>query len=189
MPSSVVTYFLPWLCAWGGCIVISCQFHIYPRIVGFCFFYCCAVLWCVQIIIAQWSYFLLALYTTLLSSLCRRIWRYWTSKILVRYILLSVCLRLNQFSRLSFMQYMGLCVFSLPISLMMIVRICKIYHIIIVESEVWPNCHCLGLGHETKVCTVCLSIFLWGLFFSSQVSITKFQFIKGHYNTSGFEEM
>ena len=33
-----------------------------------------------------------------------------------------MCVRLSQFSQLSFIQYMGLCVFSLPISLMMIVR-------------------------------------------------------------------
>ena len=31
--------------------------------------------------------------------------------------------------------------------------------IIIIKSEVWTITHCLGLGHETKVCAVCLSIF------------------------------
>ena len=68
-----------------------------------------------------------------LSSL----WRYWTSKILIRYILSSVCLRLSQISQLSVMQYMGLCVFSLPISLMMIVRICVLYLIIIIKSPLF----------------------------------------------------
>ena len=33
------------------------------------------------------------------------------------------------------------------------------YHYI--KSEVWTITHCLGLGHETMVCTVYLSIFLW----------------------------
>ena len=33
--------------------------------------------------------------------------------------------------------------------------------IIIIKSEVWTVTHCLGLGHETMVCAVCLSIFLW----------------------------
>ena len=33
--------------------------------------------------------------------------------------------------------------------------------IIIIKSEVWTITHCLGLGHETMVCAVCLSIFLW----------------------------
>ena len=32
--------------------------------------------------------------------------------------------------------------------------------IIIIKSEVWTITHCLGLGHETMVCSVCLSIFL-----------------------------
>ena len=30
-----------------------------------------------------------------------------------------------------------------------------------IKSEVWTIIHCLGLGHETMVCAVCLFIFLW----------------------------
>ena len=73
---------------------------------------------------------LFANYTISLSSSCRLIWRHWTTKMLVRYMLPSVCLRLRQFSQLSFIQYMGLCVFSLPISPVMIVRMCTLsyYH-------------------------------------------------------------
>ena len=33
--------------------------------------------------------------------------------------------------------------------------------IIIIKSEVLTITHCLGLRHETMVCTVCFSIFLW----------------------------
>ena len=79
----------------------------------------------------------------------------------VRYILSSVRVRLSIFSQLSIIQYMGLCVFSLPISLVMIDRIYILCLIIIIKSEVWTITHCLGLGHETMVCAVCLSIFLW----------------------------
>ena len=61
---------------------------------------------------------------------------------------LELCLRLSQ---LSSMQYMGLCVFSLPISHMMIVIIRVLYLITKINSEVWPICHCLWLGHETMV--------------------------------------
>ena len=61
------------------------------------------------------------------------------------------------------MQYMGLCVFSLPISNMMIVRIRVLYLIIIIKTEVWLICHYLGLGHETMVCAVCLFIFFFEL--------------------------
>ena len=69
----------------------------------------------------------------------------------------SVCLRLSHFS---FMQYMGLCIFILSIFLMMIVRIRVLYLVIIIKSEVRHICrHCLGLGHETMVCDVCISIY------------------------------
>ena len=87
---------------------------------------------------------LFAHHATSLSLLCRPIWRYWTAKMLVRYILSRVCLRLDQFSQLSFMQYKGLRVCSLPISLMMIVRIAVLDLTVIIKSEVWPICHCLG---------------------------------------------
>ena len=83
-------------------------------------------------------------YATSLLSLCRRIWRYWTSKIFVRYTVSAYP-------------------FSLPISLMMIVRIRVLYLITIIKSEVWPICHCLGMGRETMVCPICLAIFLWTL--------------------------
>ena len=50
----------------------------------------------------------------------------------------GVCLRLSQFSQLSFIEYMGLCVFSLPISLMMAVRICVLYLTIIINRKYDP---------------------------------------------------
>ena len=89
------------------------------------------------------------------------IWRHWTYKMAVSYNLSNVWVRSSIFSQLSIIQYVGLCVFSLPISFVMIERIyifCLI--IIIIKSEVWTITHCLGLGHETMVCAVCLSIFL-----------------------------
>ena len=88
------------------------------------------------------------------------IWRHWTCKMPVRYNLSSVWVRLSIFSQLSIIQYVGLCVFSLPISFVMIERIYILCLIIIIKSEVWTITHCLGLGHETIVCAVCLSIFL-----------------------------
>ena len=98
-----------------------------------CFHY-----WCSVYDICKWSNTLwpvgrvrfFADYTVSLSSLCRLIWRHWTTKMLVRYMMSSVCLRLRQFSQLSFIQYMGLCVFSLPNSPVMTVRMCTLsyYH-------------------------------------------------------------
>ena len=100
-------------------------------------------------------------YTISLSSLCKLIWRHWTYKMPVRYILSSVWVRLNILSPLSIIQYVGLYVFSLPISLVMIERIYVLCLIIIIKSEVCTITHCLGLGHVTMVSAVCLSIFLW----------------------------
>ena len=83
----------------------------------------------------------------------------------VRYSLLSVWVRLSIFSQLSIIQsiiqYVGLCVFSLPTPLVMIERIYILCLIIIIKLEVWTITRCLGLGHKTMVCAVCLSIFLW----------------------------
>ena len=50
---------------------------------------------------------------------------------------------------------------SLPITLVLIEIIYILCLIFIIKSEVWTITHCLGLGHETMVSSVCLSIFLW----------------------------
>ena len=69
----------------------------------------------------------------------------------------SVYLRFSQFSQLSFMQYVGLCLLSLPISLIIvIIRI--LCHIIIIKSELWSICHCVGLKSGNNG-TVCIFIF------------------------------
>ena len=99
-------------------------------------------------------------YTISLSSLCKLIWRHWTYKMPLRYILPSVWVRLSILFPLSIIQYVRLYVFSLPISLVMIERIYILCLIIIIKSEVWTITHCSGLGHETMVPAVCLSIFL-----------------------------
>ena len=104
---------------------------------------------------------LFVLYTISLSSLCKLIWRHWIYKMPVRYILSSVWVRLSIFSPLSIIQYVELYVFSLPISLVMIEGIYILCLVIIIKSEVWTITHCLGLGHETVVSAVCLSIFFW----------------------------
>ena len=43
----------------------------------------------------------------------------------------------------------------------MIARICILCLITIIKSEVCTITNCLGLGHETMVFTVCLSVFLY----------------------------
>ena len=61
-------------------------------------------------------------HTISLASSCTLIWRHWTFKMPVKYSLLSVWVRLNIYSQLSIIQYVGICVFSLPVSLVMIDR-------------------------------------------------------------------
>ena len=102
----------------------------------------------------------------IIISLCKLIWRHWTYKMPVRYFVECVS-KIKHI--LSVIQYVGLCVFILPISLVMI-EIIYIYiyilcPMIIIKSEVWTIIHGLGLGHETMVCTVCLYIFLSWLWY------------------------
>ena len=117
-------------------------------------------------------------YTISLSSWCKPIWRHWTYKMPVRYVLSSVWVRFSIFSPLSILQYVGLYVLSWTISLVMIERIYILCLIIIVKSEVWTITHWLGLGHETIVPAVCLSIFLCRDLITSNVTIfylTRYQ--------------
>ena len=69
-------------------------------------------------------------------------------KMILRYILSSMWLWLSQFSQLSFMQYIGLCVFSLHVPRVMVVRIRVQYFVITIKSKIWTICHCLWLGHD-----------------------------------------
>ena len=90
------------------------------------------------------------------------IWRHWIYKMPVRCNVSSAWVRLSIFSHSSIIQSVGLCIFSLSISFVMIERIYRLCLIIIIKSEVWTINRCLGLGHETMVCTVCLCIFfIW----------------------------
>ena len=105
----------------------SVTYCIYvPGKPGICFHYYCAVYDECKYLDTFWladRTHMFIQYTISLSSLCKLIWRHKTYKMPVRYILSSVWVRLSIFSRLSIIQYVGLYVFSLPISLVMIERI------------------------------------------------------------------
>ena len=170
-PPFPLSYF-PWLCAWDVCYIIFCHLyhllHIRSVKTGnlFSSLLCSSVYDECKYSDTFWfadRTRLFVQYTISLSSLCELlIWRHWTYKMPVSYILSSVWARLSIFSPLSIIQYGGLCFCSLPISIVMIEIIYKYIYIycliIIIESEVWK--HCLGLGHETIVSAVCLSTFL-----------------------------
>ena len=84
-----------------------------------------------------------------LSSLYKDKRKHWTCQMLVRYTLSSPCLRRILFSPLSCMQCVELCVTSLPISLLMILRIEILRGIIITESKIVSVGHCIGLGNKS----------------------------------------
>ena len=105
-------HILSWLCVWDGCTIIHCHLlHIYPGNTGTLF----------PLLVFSLSYLLMIGYIMACRScsfvcglqhliiIIRTIWRHWTTKMLVMYMLQCVCLRLRQFSPLSFIQYMGLC--------------------------------------------------------------------------------
>ena len=164
-PFPLLSYF-PWWCAWDVWYIILCHLlrTYVPGKPGICFHYYFAVYDECKYSDTFWladRTRLFVQYIISLSSLCKLIWRHWTYKMPVRYILSSVWVRLSIFSPLSIIPYVGLYVFSLPIYLVMIGRIYILCLIIIIKSEVWTITHCLGLGHETLVSAVCLFIFLW----------------------------
>ena len=94
---------------------------------------------------------LVCLYIISFSSLCKFIGRHRTYKMPVRYILSSVWVTLSIFSQLSIIQYMGLCVFSLPISLVMIERVYTLsyYHHQIGSMNYH---HCFGSRNDDMRC-------------------------------------
>ena len=105
----------------------SVTYCIYgPGKPGICFHYYCAVYDECNYLDTFWladRTRLFVQYTISLSSLLKLIWRHWTYRMPVRYILSSVWVRLSIFAPLSIIQYVGLYVFSLPIALVMIERI------------------------------------------------------------------
>ena len=141
----------------------SVIYYIYfPGTLGPCFHY-----WCSVYGICKWSdtlwpvgrVRLFADYTISLSSLCRLVWKHWTTKMLVRYMMPSVS-KIKTILSIIFIFTIWGCVSS-AYPILWWSRECVLYLIIIIKPEVWIINHCLGLGHETMVCAVCLTMFLW----------------------------
>ena len=126
-----------WLGAWDVCFIIFCHLlHMRSGRTGILFSLLLCSLWWVQIfgyVFACRSYSFVQ-YTISLSSLCKLIRRHWTYKMHVKYILSRVWVRLSIFSPLSLIQYVGLYVFSLPVSLVMI-EIIYIYFVLLSSSN------------------------------------------------------
>ena len=113
-----------------------------PAKQGFCFHFYCTVYDECKLSDAFWladPNRLFVHYTISLSSLYKLIWRHWIYKMPVRIILSSVWVRLSVFPQLSIIQYMGLCVFSVPITLTMIERLSIYIYIYIYTLSYYHN--------------------------------------------------
>ena len=150
------------LSTWDLCYIILCNLlHVHSGKTGILFSLLLRGLWRVQIV----GYVLACRSYTFVSKLNHVIiiivQTYLKTKNLKNacQIYFVACVRLSIFSQLPMKQYMGLCVFSLPISLVLIeiVFTLSYYHHQIGSMNYYPL---FGLGHETMVCAVCLSIFL-----------------------------
>ena len=121
-----LSYF-PWLCAWDVRYIIFCHLlHIHSGKTGILFSLLLCSLWWVQIFGYVLACRLCSFVCTLHHLIIMIVQTY--LRILNLYnacqiYLSSAWVRLSIFSQLSIIQYMGLCVFSLPISLVMIERI------------------------------------------------------------------
>ena len=123
---------------------------------GFCFHYYCAVYDECKYSDTFWladRVRLFVHYTISLSSLSKLFWGHWTYNACQIYFVECV-------SKISIIYIRG-CVFSVYLFPLWWLREYTLCLIIIIKSEIWTNIYCLGLGHETVVCAVCLSIFLW----------------------------
>ena len=140
-------HIFPWLCASDVCYIIFCHLlYIHSGKTGNLFSLVLCSLWWVQIVgyvLACRSYsFVCTLHHLIIISVQTFTDDTWTYKMPVRYNLSSVWVRFSIFSQLSIIQYVGLFVFSLPISFVMTEIIYMLGLIVIIKSEVWTITHC-----------------------------------------------
>ena len=148
-------HIFPWLCAWDICFIIFCHLlHIHSGKTGNLFSLLLCSLWWVEIV----GYVLP----------CRSYWFVGTVHHLIIIIVQTYLKTLNLWKclsdilssvwvRLSILYNMWGCVFSVyPFPLWWLRE--YIYFVLLSSSN-WKYEHCLGLGHETMVCAVCVSMF------------------------------
>ena len=159
-------HIFPWLCAWYICYIIFCHLlHIRSGKTDNLFSLLLCSLWCVQIFgyalaciscsfICTVHHLIIIIVQTYLKSLnlkkaCQIYFVKCVSNIkdilsAIRYTIWgAICFQFTHFSCDDWENIYILCL------------------IITIKSKEWTITHCLGLGHETMVSAVCLSIFLW----------------------------
>ena len=150
-----------------------------------CFYYYCAVYDECKYLDTFWfsdRTRLFVQYTISLSSLFKLIWRHWTYNMSVRYILSSVWVRLSIFSPSSIILYVGLYVFSLPISLVMIeiiyiyIYTLSYYHHQIGSMNYYPLLRVRSLNNGVR----CMSFYIL-ILLNEIVPSNKFSLEQQHY--------
>ena len=158
-------HIFPWLCVWDVCYIIFCYLlRIHSGKTGNLFSLFLLSIWWVQIVgyVLAWRSYsfnctlhhvIIIIVQTFLKALnlqnaCQIYFVECVKKIrsilsVVHYtIRVPVCFQFTHFPCDDWENIYILCL------------------IVIIKSEVWTITHCLGLGHETMVCAVSLSIFL-----------------------------
>ena len=171
-----IPHIFPWLqCAWDVCYIIFCHLlHIHSGKTGMLFSILLCSLWWVQILFV-------CLYIT--PSHYHHCANLSEDIELIKCLSDMICrVRLSIFSQLSIIQYMGLCVFSLPISLVMIEMIYTLsyYHHQIESMNYYPLFRARSWNNGMR----CMSIFLLYYFWDSQhhcCNMFIFSSIKNNY--------
>ena len=152
-------HIFPWLCAWAVCYIIFCHLlHIHSGKTGILFSLLLCRLWWEQtsgyVLACRSCSYVCTLHHLILSEDIELM------KCLSDIFVECVSKIKHIFSVIHYTIYGG-CVFLVyPFSLWWL-REYTLCLIIIIKSNVWIIIHCLGLGHETMLCAVCLSIFLF----------------------------
>ena len=127
----------PWLCAWDVCFIIfRYVLQMHSGKTGILFSLLLCSLWCVKIvgyILAYRSYSFIGTLHHLIIVIVQTYLKTLNSYNACQLYFVE-CVWLNIFSQLSITKYMGPCVFSLPISLVMVERI-YIYFVLLSSSN------------------------------------------------------
>ena len=158
-------HIFPWLCVWDVCYIIFCHLlYIHSGKTGNWFSLVLCSLWWVQIVgyvLACRSYS----FVCTLHHLIIIIVQILSEDIELKKCLSDITCRVCKIKHIPSVIHYTICgavYFQFTHFLCddweNIYLLCLI---IIIKSEVWTLTHCLGLGHKTMVCAVCLSILLF----------------------------
>ena len=136
-------------------------------LVYYCFLYYCAALWCEQIIgniIARWSYSFVFTLHFLIFGIMHAYRKVLNFRNVCQVHSVECVSKIKSILSIIFHAIYAAAWFSFPILLWWLWE--YVNFMLSWSTEVWANSHCLGLGHETLVCTVFISAVL-----SSQLQI------------------